>query len=106
MTPFVREFVTKFSASHSHGEKLILIDTLIHRFHWESATGSGGRPGACNLIEGTMSDIMPFLDRLTYGASLPADVEQTREEWRRKWGRNPWSKGKGQKPNKPAGGDA
>jgi hypothetical protein len=102
MTPSVREFVTRFPASRSHGEKLILIDTLIHRFHWESAAGSGGRPGACNLLEGTMSDIMPFLDRLTYGESIPADVEQQRETWRRKWAQNPWSMGRGQAPNRPA----
>jgi hypothetical protein len=99
MASFVKEFVGKFSATRSHGEKLVLIDTLIHRFHWESATGSGGRPGACNLIEGTMKDIMPFLDRLTYGESVPPDVEQKRKEWRRKWSGNPWSKNRGQKPN-------
>jgi len=103
MTSFVKDFVTKFSTARSHRQKLVLIDTLIHRFHWESSTGSGGRPGACNLIEGKMKDIIPFLDRLTYGDNIPADVQQTREEWRRKWERNPWSKRKGQKPKKPAG---
>ena len=83
-----------------------MIDTLIHRFHWESAAGSGGRPGACNLIEGKMKDIMPFLDRLTYGDSVPAGIRQTREQWRSKWAQNPWSNGKGQEPKKPGGGDA
>ena len=106
MTSFVREFLNRFSAARSPGEKLVLIDTLIHRFHWESSTDLGGRPGALNLIEGKMKDIMPFLDRLTYGDSIPADIHQTREEWRSKWVRNPWSKDKGQKPNKPAGSDA
>jgi hypothetical protein len=105
MISFVKEFVNQFSAARSHRQKLVLIDTLIHRFHWESAAGSGGRPGACNFIEGKMKDIMPFLDHLTYGNSIPADVRQTREEWRRKWERNPWSKDKGQKPKKPAGDD-
>ncbi len=98
MTPFVKEFVRKFSVSRSCKEKLLLIDALIHRFHWESDTSSGGRPGACNLIEGTMKDIMPFLDHLTYGYTIPSEVEKTREEWRGKWAENPWSKGKGQQP--------
>ena len=106
MESFVRDFVMKFSAARSSREKLVLIDTLIHRFHWESTIGSGGRPGACSLIEGKMKDIIPFLDRLTYGDSIPPDVQQTREEWRRKWARNPWSKGMGQKSNKPHRGDA
>ena len=106
MESFIRDFVRKFSSAGLHMEKLVLIDTLIHRFHWESATASGGRPGACSLIEGKMKDIMPFLDRLTYGENTPPDIQQTQEEWRRKWARNPWSKDMGQKPKKAAGGDA
>lgn len=103
MESFVRDFVKEFSATRSHRDKLVLIDTLIHRFHWESATASGGRPGACSLIEGRMKDIMPFLDRLTYGDSIPPDVKQTREEWRKKWARNPWSKDMGQEAKNRAG---
>jgi hypothetical protein len=96
MRNFVREFVQKFPAARSHTEKLILIDTLIHRFHWESDGHAGGRPGACNLIEGKMKNIMPFLDRLSYGDSVPPEITQAREEWRRKWAANEWSRGKGQ----------
>jgi hypothetical protein len=77
----------------------VLIDTLIHRFHWASEQG---RPLATALIEGKMKDIMPFLDRLSYGESIPPEVEKTREEWRRKWEKNLWSKGRGQRPNKSA----
>ena len=106
MESFVRDFIWKFSAARSHREKLVLIDMLIHRFHWESANHSRGRPGACSLIEGKMKDIMPFLDRLSYGDSIPPDVQQARDEWRRKWTSNPWSKGMGQKPGKTAGDDA
>ena len=100
MESFIQDFVRKFSAARSHRDKFVLIDTLIHRFHWESAPGTGGRPGACSLIEGKMKDIMPFLDRLTYGEGIPADVMQRREQWRARWSRNPWSKGMGQKPGK------
>jgi len=89
MKPFLEEFVQKFPKAKSHSDKLILIDTLIHRYHWESATG-GGRPGACGLIEGKMSNIMPFLDELSYGGEIPKDLHSTREEWRKKWSRNKW----------------
>jgi len=63
---------------------MVLIDTLIHKYHWETSSG-GGKSGAVGLIEGKMKDIMPFLDELSYGEHLPAGVQATRMEWRRKW---------------------
>ncbi len=96
MKEFVEEFVRKFESTRSYADRLVLIDTLIHRFHWEQSGASGGRPGACGLIEGKMKDIMPFLDRLSYGDQIPEEIDRTREEWRKKWSRNPWSHGKGQ----------
>lgn len=98
----IREFMRKFASARSPGDKLVLIDTLIHRFHWASAQG---RPLAAALIEGKMKDIMPFLDRLSYGENVPPEVTQMREEWRRKWADNLWSTSRGQQPNKTAGGD-
>ena len=64
LEPYVREFVNKCETTHSLSEQLILIDTLIHRFHWEQ-TSTSGRPAVCSLIEGKMRDTMAFLDRLT-----------------------------------------
>ena len=96
MESIVRDFVRRFAATRSHRERLVLIDTLIHRFHWESGDSAGGRPGATSLIEGKMKDIMPFLDHLSYGDDIPPEVKHTRAEWRRKWWGNPWSSGKGQ----------
>ena len=96
MTVFIKEYVRIFPNTRSPSARLVLIDTLIHRFHWENSGSSGGRPGACGLIEGKMKDIIPFLDRLNYGNNIPEGIDQIREEWRRKWSNNPWSKGKGQ----------
>ena len=96
MESFVSEFVRKFDAARSRGERLVLIDTLIHRFHWESGDQVSGRPGASSLIEGKMKNIMAFLDRLSYGDNIPPEIAQNREEWRSKWRRNPWSSGRGQ----------
>ncbi len=93
MKGFITVFVGKFKKTHSHAERLVLIDTLIHQFHW--ASGSG-RPAAVNFIEGTMKDIMPFLDSLSYGDKIPADIKQKRAEWRKLWQNNPWSRGRGQ----------
>ena len=86
MWPFLEEFVREFSRkSRSRSERLILIDTLIHRFH-----GRAGRPGTSSLIEGKMSDIMRFLDGLSYGDQIPKEVEATREAWRKEWSYNRW----------------
>ena len=94
--PFVRDFVRQFPATQSYQERMVLIDGLIHRFHWESAGVTDGRPGATSLIQGKMKDVMAFLDRLSYGDNIPPAITRTREEWRRKWDENAWSKGKGQ----------
>ena len=96
LEPFIKDFVGKFPATRSHRERMVLIDTLIHRFHWESADAADGRPGATSLIQGKMKDIMAFLDRLSYGDDIPPEITRTREEWRRKWRENAWSSGKGQ----------
>lgn len=66
LTPFVQEFVDKFPATPSHRERMVLID------------------------------IMAFLDRLTYGADIPPEIERTRQEWRKKWRENAWANGRGQ----------
>ncbi len=88
----IREFMNGFKSARSYGDKVVLIDTLIHWFHWGSTQS---RPLATALIEGSMKTTMAFLDKLNYGDSLP-NVQKTREEWRRKWSSNPWSKGRGQ----------
>ncbi len=96
MQPSVSEFVRKFPATQPSADRLVLIDALIHRFHWESGDRAGGRPGVSNLIEGRMKATMDFLDRLSYGDDVPSNIGQTREAWRRKWRSNPWAHGKGQ----------
>lgn len=96
LEPFIKEFVQKFPATSSYRERVVLIDNLIHRFHWESTGVTDGRPGATSLIEGKMKDIVAFLDRLTYGDDIPPEIARTRQEWREKWQANAWSRGKGQ----------
>lgn len=96
LLPFVKDYIRDFPAARSHQERMVLIDTLIHRFHWESTGATDGRPGATNLIQGRMKDVMAFLDRLSYGEKIPPEIARAREEWREKWNKNAWSKGKGQ----------
>jgi hypothetical protein len=91
MKPFLEEFVREFSRARNHSDRFLLIDTLIHRYHWQFV-GKPSRPGACCLIEGKLKDIMPFLDALSYGENVPEDVETTREEWRRVWRTSRWNR--------------
>lgn len=81
----MREFIGQFSRTRDLREKTFAIDRLIHQFHWYVNTKKNlrsVRPMAANLIEGKVSDIVAFLDKLTYGeASTPGMAEQ-HDEWR------------------------
>jgi hypothetical protein len=39
------------------------------------------RPVGVNLIQGKASDVVRFLDELTYGEQTPPEMEDTRAEW-------------------------
>lgn len=80
MTPWCRKYLEDFRRARSHREKLVLIDMLIHRFHGE-LTG-GNKPGAFAIIDGRLTDIAAFLDRLNYGSDMPEDVVERRRKWR------------------------
>jgi hypothetical protein len=40
-----------------------------------------GRPAACNLIEGTLFELLPFLEELAYGDLSTPGVGEVRERW-------------------------
>ena len=82
MRPFIAEYVQQYATAKTLGEKIVLIDTLIHRFHGELL--GGNTPGAYNLIEGDISDVPTFLDRITYGEHMPDEVAEGRESWRQR----------------------
>ena len=82
MGPFFREFVKQWPRAKGYGEKIVVIDTLIHRFHWE-LEGDPGGPGAVNLIGGTRNEIIAFLNELTYGSGSTATLAENRERWRK-----------------------
>ena len=82
MRPFIAEYVQQYATAKTLGEKIVLIDTLIHRFHGELL--GGNTPGAYNLIEGDISDVPTFLDRITYGEHMPDEVAEGWESWRQR----------------------
>ena len=75
-----RDFVKRFPSASTLHEKVLIIDTLIHGFHWNQKYGCT-RPAAINLIEGKLSDVITFLDDLTYGAVNTEGVQERHAEW-------------------------
>ena len=46
-------------------ERMLLIDRLIHDFHWDAKVGEPNRSVGNNLIEGSHADVVAFLDALS-----------------------------------------
>ena len=76
-------FVTGFPAARNPRDKVVMIDQLLHGFHWYQQQGYT-RPVAVNLIEGKLADVIAFLDHLTYGAASTVGMQQTFTEWTEK----------------------
>jgi len=62
----MREFMARWEASPSAGEKMLLIDRLIHVWHWQFSKERGAsRPAAPTFIEGSRKGVIKFLDQLS-----------------------------------------
>jgi hypothetical protein len=75
-----RDFAGRFPRAETAPEKMLLIDSLIHGFHWAQKYGPT-RPVAVNLIEGRLADVIAFLDRLSYGEDSTAGIREKRDAW-------------------------
>lgn len=78
--PAFRAFIDRWPQSRSYRVKMLAIDALIHACH-EDAKKRWARPAACNLIEGTMMELIPFLDELAYGSQSTPGLGEMRKEW-------------------------
>ena len=87
--PVFLDYHRDFPRAKSYGEKLVCIDVLIHSFHLRLSYCRGAhdiedesveinRPVGANLIEGSLKEVVLFLDRLS---ALPDSQEK--ERWRR-----------------------
>ena len=82
-------FGNQWSRMRSPREKMVLIDRLIHSWHWETQRQRPkfglGRPTGMNLIEGNRKQVLAFLDELTYGAENTTGIQATKAVWREHW---------------------
>ena len=76
-----REYVRDFPRAGTARERMLLIDRLIHGFHYYYKADSPTRPVAVNLIEGRLSDVVAFLDRLSYGDQSTPGMRETYAQW-------------------------
>jgi len=83
--PAFSTYMEKYPKAQSAKEKMLLIDYLIHEFHYSLKTQPElpTRSVGANLIEGKLTDIMAFLDALTYETVNP-NLARTAAEWQDK----------------------
>jgi hypothetical protein len=77
---FLSDFANDYPRARSAREKMVIVDTLIHRYHWE-LEGGLTRPGATDLIGGKPAEVLEFLNNLTYGENSTPEVLKARDEW-------------------------
>ena len=63
--PAIEEFNARYRPTLSYREKMLLIDRLIHSFHWSLKENLPARSAANNLIEGSHDQVVTFLDNLS-----------------------------------------
>ena len=84
-----QDFIARWERVRAPRDKMLLIDQLIHRWHWETKRERPkfglGRPTGVNLIEGNKQQVLALLDSLTYGAGSTTGTQATKTAWRRHW---------------------
>jgi DNA-directed RNA polymerase subunit N (RpoN/RPB10) len=66
LTEAIHEFIRGWERATNQREKMLLVDRLIHVWHWENRDDHPiGRPACVNLIEGSRRQVLQFLDELS-----------------------------------------
>ncbi len=79
-----------FPVEQSPSRKMMLIDQLIHAFH--VGIQETGRPVAANLIQGSLGEVIRFLDRLTSGEGSATGISDSQEVWHRTLAEAEWTR--------------
>jgi hypothetical protein len=79
-----------FPHAQTTQEKMALIDQLIHAFHI-SLKADIGRPVAANLIEGSLKDVIHFLNKLTSGKLSATGIGDASTAWKKTLAAADWS---------------
>ena len=71
---------------------MLLIDQLVHAFHLSLQHGIG-RPVVTNLMEGSLKDVIDFLDKLTSGEANASGIGEARKAWKQMLSSADWTQG-------------
>ena len=87
------EYLRQFEQARTPRQKLLAIDAVIHAFHYSlrSEPELPTRAAGVNLIDGNLTDVLEFLDALTYGPGNAPAVAETAAKWRAEAARTPWN---------------
>jgi hypothetical protein len=74
-------YVDTYRHAASSRERMLLIDQLLHAFHWSLKRNRPHGPAAVQLLAGDKETICAFLDKLTYGSTAkPPGTEESRTQ--------------------------
>jgi hypothetical protein len=79
-----------FPRASAPNAKMLLIDQLIHAFHMGQS--EYGRPVGANLIEGSLKEVILFLDGLSNGPESATGIGSSRDTWRRSLENITWAR--------------
>ncbi len=82
--PVFEEFAADYPGAVDHRRRMLLIDQLLHAFHWILGQDTPGRSVANNLIEGSHAQVLELLDGLAYGDGARPDLAEEKERWRQR----------------------
>jgi hypothetical protein len=77
---FFEEYVSSYPMAKNYKQKILLIDQVLHRYHWE-LEGTPSGPSAVNLIGGSREEVLAFLNQLSYGPRGTEGMSETKVKW-------------------------
>ncbi|MEX2247242.1 MAG: hypothetical protein WEC75_11195 [Dehalococcoidia bacterium] len=79
--PAFKAFIAQWPHARTPEEKMLTIDRLVHAFHAALVGPVVYRPAACNVIEGTATELLGLLEELAYGDLSTPGLRETRDAW-------------------------
>jgi hypothetical protein len=82
--PVYRAFLAVYPQAKTYPARLLLIDQLIHAFHYSLRQGRTFRPVGQQLIQGSAEQVLAFLDRLAGFTYATPALNASAAEWQQR----------------------